>query len=114
MPSVSRETAIVEDHGPVVDRHGDVGDTTISFEDEPPTVDEMRARLGKTLQRFPWLVSLDGEAPHHIADFAAHVKIQATDVNARWQAEMSEFFELPGDARPDTGLTRLHEVFHLD
>ncbi len=31
MPSVSRETAIVEDHGPVVDRHQDVGDTTISF-----------------------------------------------------------------------------------
>ena len=35
------------------------------------------------------------------------------DVNARWQAEMASFFELPGDARPDTGLERLEEVFHL-
>ena len=31
MPSVSRETAIVEDHGPVVDRHQDLGDTTVQF-----------------------------------------------------------------------------------
>ncbi len=37
----------------------------------------------------------------------------ATDVNARWQAEMAPFFELPGDERPDTGLERLEEVFHL-
>ena len=36
-----------------------------------------------------------------------------TDVNARWQAEMAPYFELPGDARPDTGLVRLEEVFHL-
>jgi L-rhamnose mutarotase len=34
-------------------------------------------------------------------------------VNARWQAEMASFFELPGDASPDTGLERLEEVFHL-
>ena len=39
--------------------------------------------------------------------------MEATDVNARWQAEMAEFFELPGDERPDTGLQRLEEVFHL-
>ena len=36
-----------------------------------------------------------------------------TDVNARWQAEMAEFFELPSGERPDTGLQRLEEVFHL-
>ena len=36
-----------------------------------------------------------------------------TEVNARWQAEMAEFFELPGGERPDTGLRRLEEVFHL-
>ncbi len=39
--------------------------------------------------------------------------MEATDVNARWQAKMAEFFELPGDARPDTGFRRLEEVFHL-
>jgi L-rhamnose mutarotase len=47
-------------------------------------------------------------------DFEAAVAaMDATDVNARWQAEMAEFFELPDDARPDTGLRRLEEVFHL-
>jgi L-rhamnose mutarotase len=48
-------------------------------------------------------------------DFAAAVAgMEATDVNARWQAEMAEFFELPSGERPDTGLVRLEEVFHLD
>jgi L-rhamnose mutarotase len=37
-----------------------------------------------------------------------------TDVNARWQAEMAEFFEDLGDARPDTGFVQLEEVFHLE
>ena len=47
-------------------------------------------------------------------DFAAAQQaMAATDVNARWQAEMGEFFELSGDERPDTGLRRLDEVFHL-
>jgi L-rhamnose mutarotase len=47
-------------------------------------------------------------------DFDAAVTgMEATDVNARWQAEMAEFFELPGGERPDTGLRRLDEVFHL-
>jgi L-rhamnose mutarotase len=39
--------------------------------------------------------------------------MEETDVNARWQAEMAEFFELPSGERPDTGLRRLEEVFHL-
>ncbi len=37
----------------------------------------------------------------------------ATDVNARWQAEMAPFFaELEG--APDEGLVLLEEVFHLE
>jgi len=48
-------------------------------------------------------------------DFAAALAaMDATEVNARWQAEMAEFFELPSGERPDTGLRRLEEVFHLD
>jgi L-rhamnose mutarotase len=48
-------------------------------------------------------------------DFKAALRrMDEADVNARWQAEMAPFFELPGGARPDTGLTRLEEVFHLD
>jgi L-amino acid N-acyltransferase YncA len=36
-----------------------VRDTTISFELESPSVGEMRARIVSTLQKLPWLVSLD-------------------------------------------------------
>jgi L-rhamnose mutarotase len=43
-------------------------------------------------------------------DFAAALAgMEATDVNARWQADMAQFFERgPGD-----GFERLDEVFHL-
>jgi L-rhamnose mutarotase len=43
-------------------------------------------------------------------DFEAAVAgMDATDVNARWQAEMAPFFE----TGPDQGFERLEEVFHL-
>lgn len=38
----------------------------------------------------------------------------ATEVNARWQTGMAEFFVELGDARPDTGFVQLQEVFHLE
>ena len=44
---------------------------------------------------------------------AALQGMESRDVNARWQAEMAPFFELAEGARPDTGLERLEEVFHL-
>jgi L-rhamnose mutarotase len=43
---------------------------------------------------------------------AACAAMAETDVNARWQAEMAQFFQL-GEGRPDTELQRLDEVFHL-
>ena len=44
---------------------------------------------------------------------AAQAGMAATEVNARWQAEMAPFFvDLPG--RPDEGLALLPEIFHLD
>ena len=50
-------------------------------------------------------------------DFAgALAGMEEREVNARWQAEMAEFFELPGDergGRADRSLQRLDEVFHL-
>jgi L-rhamnose mutarotase len=45
---------------------------------------------------------------------AAQAGMAATEVNARWQAEMAEFFVDLGDARPDTGFLPLEEVFHLE
>ena len=44
---------------------------------------------------------------------AALAGMERTVVNARWQGEMAEFFDLPSDQRPDTGLRRLEQVFHL-
>jgi len=34
-------------------------ETTISFEWEPPTADAFRARIAKTLTKYPWLIALD-------------------------------------------------------
>ena len=45
--------AIAAIYAPIV-RH-----TTISFEWEPPTADDFRARIAKVLARYPWLVALD-------------------------------------------------------
>ena len=43
----------------------------------------------------------------------AQAGMDATDVNARWQAEMAEFFE-ELDLPPDQGFLQLTEVFHLE
>jgi L-rhamnose mutarotase len=40
--------------------------------------------------------------------------MEATEVNARWQQEMAEFFVDLNGARPDTSFRRLAEVFHLE
>jgi L-rhamnose mutarotase len=37
----------------------------------------------------------------------------AREVNARWQREMAPFFEDLDGRRPDEGLLRLEEIFHL-
>ncbi len=44
---------------------------------------------------------------------AAQAQMAATEVNARWQAEMSGFFE-DLDGAPDEGFLRLSEVFNLE
>ena len=47
-------------------------------------------------------------------DYAgAQAAMAVTEVNARWQAEMSEFF-VADDTRPDEGMVVLDEVFHLE
>ena len=48
-------------------------------------------------------------------DFEASRRaMEETEVNARWQAEMSGFFQGLKGRRPDEGLLQLEEVFHLD
>ena len=43
----------------------------------------------------------------------ARAAMECTEVNARWQAEMADFFELPDGAAPDAAMVPLTEVFHL-
>jgi L-rhamnose mutarotase len=45
---------------------------------------------------------------------AARAAMARTEVNARWQAEMAEFFTGLDGRDPDEGLVLLTEVFHLD
>jgi L-rhamnose mutarotase len=44
----------------------------------------------------------------------AREQMAATEVNARWQAEMGSFFQDPAGRRPDEQMRPLDEVFHLD
>jgi L-rhamnose mutarotase len=45
---------------------------------------------------------------------AAVAGMATTEVNTRWQDEMSEFFEDLGDTPPDQGFLQLDEIFHLE
>jgi L-rhamnose mutarotase len=45
---------------------------------------------------------------------AARAGMAVREVNARWQAEMGDFFEALDGQRPDEGMAPLEEVFHLD
>jgi len=48
-------------------------------------------------------------------DLAAGRKAMAdTEVNARWQAAMADFFPSLGTSRPDEGFVVLDEIFHLE
>ena len=44
---------------------------------------------------------------------AARAAMNATEVNARWQAEMGPMFEALDGAAPDEAMRPLVEVFHL-
>ncbi|MGJ3558428.1 L-rhamnose mutarotase [Streptomyces sp. INA 01156] len=44
---------------------------------------------------------------------AAKAGMEATEVNARWQAEMAPLFESLDGTRPDEAMRLLTEVFHL-
>ncbi|WP_326554539.1 L-rhamnose mutarotase [Micromonospora sp. NBC_01813] len=45
---------------------------------------------------------------------AAQAAMAATEVNARWQAEMAPFFTELDGRHPDEGFVLLDEIFHLD
>jgi L-rhamnose mutarotase len=45
---------------------------------------------------------------------AAQAAMARTEVNARWQAEMSRFFVGLDGQPPDEGFVLLQQIFHLD
>jgi len=44
----------------------------------------------------------------------AQAKMEASQINERWQKLMTPYFEIPPGARPDQMLIELEEVFHID
>jgi L-rhamnose mutarotase len=45
---------------------------------------------------------------------AAQSATAATEVNARWQATVADYFQNPAGVRPDQAMKPLTEYFHLD
>lgn len=62
-------------------------ETAISFEFEPPSVDEIRRRITKTLERLPWIVCEDGGAIRGYAYAAAHRERAAY----QWSVDVSVY-----------------------
>lgn len=79
---------------------------------------EMLAALRETGWRnYSLFLSEDGLLVGYLEteDFDAAVAGMATrEVNARWQAEMAEFFEDLETGSADSDMKPLSEVFHLD
>jgi L-rhamnose mutarotase len=79
---------------------------------------EMRDALRRTGWRnYSIFVTDDGQVVGYLEtdDFAkAQAEMAKTGVNARWQAEMAEFFEGLDHKRPDEAIVGLAEAFHLD
>jgi L-rhamnose mutarotase len=79
---------------------------------------DMRAALSETGWRnYSLFLADDGQLIGYLEchDFTAvQAAMAARPINARWQAEMADFFVDLGDSRPDEGIRPLTEVFHLD
>lgn len=79
---------------------------------------EMRAALRSAgWHNYSLFLDRDGTLIGYLEceDFAAaQAAMAATEVNARWQAEMSLLFEGIGGATPDRAMSPIPEIFHLD
>ncbi|WP_327179337.1 L-rhamnose mutarotase [Streptomyces sp. NBC_01335] len=82
-----------------------------------PVWAEMRAALTEAGWRnYSLFLREDGLLVGYLetADFEkARAAMDATDVNARWQTEMADFFEALDGQAPDAAMRPLTEVFHL-
>lgn len=69
-----------------------VRDTTLSYETEPPSVEEMRRRIESTLPQLPWLVDERGGT---VAGFAYAAPFR-TRAAYRWTVEVSVYIHEAG------------------
>ena len=77
----------------------------------------LRALSAAGWHRYSLFVRDDGLLVGYVeaTDLAeAQAAMAATDVNARWQAEMGRFFTGLDGRRPDEGLLVLEEIFNLE
>ena len=86
-----------------------VRDTTISFELEPPTVDEMRERIAKTWHQLPWLVSTDGRGAIDGYVYASRFRDRAA---YQWSVEVTAYVR--EDARGRGVGKRLYEALFVE
>jgi L-amino acid N-acyltransferase YncA len=63
--------------------------THISFEEDAPSVDEMRARIERTLQSTPWLVALDDDGVIGYAYASRHRERPGY----RWSVDVSVYLD---------------------
>ena len=64
-----------------------VRDTAISFEVDPPSVEDMRARITTTLEQLPWLVCADGGTIQGYAYASSH----RTRAAYQWSVDVSVY-----------------------
>lgn len=64
-----------------------VESTGISFELLPPSVDEMRRRIASTMERYPWLVAMDGDS---LAGYAYATSFRVRPAY-QWSVEVSAY-----------------------
>ena len=91
--------AVAAIYGPVV------RDTTISFEQEAPTVEEMRDRIEKTTATHPWLVAVDDAG--NVAGYA-YASGHRDPASYRWSVNTSAYVR--ADVRGQGVGGRLYEA----
>lgn len=79
---------------------------------------EMRQALSDTgWKNYSLFLREDGLVVGYLEtpDFSRSLALMAElDVNTRWQASMRPYFEELDGKRPDEGMFRLEEIFHLE
>jgi L-amino acid N-acyltransferase YncA len=85
-----------------------VTETQISFELEPPSVEEMRARVDKTLAKYPWLVF---ERDGWIAGYA-YASEHRSRAAYQWSADVSCYVH-PDARRQGVGSALYHALLRI-